>query len=187
MSANDGRRLIFLATCDFDSGAVTRGAFLATDTLTKPLEFRCTSAVRPTELQKILYGDALRRHMLVELIGLPLLRAASEAADLILVRDFLLLSMRTQVETPVLWVGKHGESSAVLPEDASAEEHAVTSPTGQFEPMFALAHAEHREELRGARGLLSEVAKTSNVLEPFQRVEVALRHVHEQNVGESKK
>jgi hypothetical protein len=71
-------RLMFMKSCQFESGKAYRGAFLTTDRVTKPLEFRCTSPVTPTTLQKIVYGAFLQQHMLIDLIGLPLWKAATE-------------------------------------------------------------------------------------------------------------
>jgi hypothetical protein len=63
-------RLAFLSRASFDNGVVSRGEILVTDGETKPLEFRCTSRIRPSSLQKVLYGKTLDGHMALDLIGL---------------------------------------------------------------------------------------------------------------------
>jgi len=50
----------FLSSAKFENDSVIRGAILVTDVETKPLEFRVTAPVRPTNFQKTLYGDILR-------------------------------------------------------------------------------------------------------------------------------
>ena len=69
MSTQDDVRLMFISTKDFADGEAIRGGMLVTDAQTKPLEFRCTDPVRPTSLQKVLYGKMLENHVLVTLIG----------------------------------------------------------------------------------------------------------------------
>lgn len=76
-----GLRLAFLSRASFDNGLVSHGGILVTDGETKPLEFRCTSPIRPSSLQKVLYGKTLDGHMALELIGLPLIKRLSEKPD----------------------------------------------------------------------------------------------------------
>jgi hypothetical protein len=48
------------------------GAILITDTGGVPQEFRCTHPVKPTVIQKPLYGDTLEPYIGVNLCGVPL-------------------------------------------------------------------------------------------------------------------
>ncbi|MEZ4619252.1 MAG: hypothetical protein R2867_27585 [Caldilineaceae bacterium] len=47
------------------------GAILVLDELGKPQEFRVTYPVKPTMIQRQLYGDALVPHVGIELCGKP--------------------------------------------------------------------------------------------------------------------
>ncbi|MBA7629927.1 hypothetical protein ES703_37434 [subsurface metagenome] len=107
----DELRLMFLASQDFSNGAVVRGGMLVTDNQTKPLEFRCTSPIRPTGLQKVLYGKMLDTHILLNLIATPLVRSASERPSIILVRDKRLLELCNKVDFPVVWLGRNEEDT----------------------------------------------------------------------------
>jgi len=55
---------------------VFRGGILVTDSSGKPVEFRCTSPIRPNAVQRTLYGGTLMPHIAVELVGevLPLVQ-----------------------------------------------------------------------------------------------------------------
>jgi len=55
------------------------GALLITDDLGKPEEFRVTYPVKPTTLQRQLYGDSLIPHIGIELCGKPLYQALRNA------------------------------------------------------------------------------------------------------------
>jgi len=60
---------------EFDNSGSYRGAILVTDDWGKPLEFRCTAPVKPTAVQRTLYGSTLTPHLLVALIVEPLMEA----------------------------------------------------------------------------------------------------------------
>jgi hypothetical protein len=49
--------LAFISSLNFNNDNILRGAMLVTDEHTKPLEFRVTALIQPTELQRTLYGD----------------------------------------------------------------------------------------------------------------------------------
>ena len=72
----------FLGYREFDDGKAYRGAILVTDESSKPLEFRCTAPVRPTNLQRTLYGKSLLPHILTELIAVPLIASMREKPQL---------------------------------------------------------------------------------------------------------
>ena len=71
-------KVAFLGYLQFDNGASYRGAILVTDDCGKPLEFRCTAPVKPTAVQRTLYGSTLTPHLLVALIAKPLMDALNE-------------------------------------------------------------------------------------------------------------
>jgi len=87
----DLRKIAFLETYTLENDAGIMGAILVTDADTKPLEFRVTAPIKPTNFQRTLYGDVLLEHILTELVSVPLLNAINEEIDLILVRDPLFL------------------------------------------------------------------------------------------------
>src|SRR3970282_797027 len=89
----DLRKIAFLETYTLENDAGIMGAILVTDAETKPLEFRVTAPIKPTNFQKTLYGDVLLEHILTELVSVPLLNAINEEIDLILVKDNLFLGV----------------------------------------------------------------------------------------------
>ena len=127
-------KLMFLAAQRFENDEAFRGAFLITDDNTTPLEFRCTSPVRPTALQKTLYGGILDQYILVNLIGLPLVRSATIKPDLILVRDASFLELRPQLDIPILRIYKDIEVDPGIEDKSQAT--LITSESGKFEPVL---------------------------------------------------
>ena len=180
-------RFMFLAASYFEAGDATRGGFLTTNVATEPLEFRCTSSIRPTKLQQMLYGHMLSEYVLCQLIGIPLFEAAKEKPNLILVNDSVFLAMRPRVTVAVLWLGRHSQAADVLPKDAHLEDYVLTHQSGKFEPIITFTHHEFADELLEARRLLSELTKEHDALEPFDRVDRALEHVHKEKTGEKQR
>ena len=67
------------------------GAILITDVQGVPKEFRCTHPVKPTTIQKPLYGNTLEPYIGVDLCGVPLISSISNKPSLILVNNEYLL------------------------------------------------------------------------------------------------
>jgi ribosomal protein L7/L12 len=103
-------RLAFLASQKFEEDEAFRGAFLVTDEKTTPLEFRCTGSVRPTDLQKVLYGHILEQYVCVDLLATPLIQSFKEKPDLILVQDPLFLDLRPKIDIPILCLLKEAKA-----------------------------------------------------------------------------
>ncbi len=158
---NGAQRIGFLDLTSFDDGEALRGGCLVTDPLIRPLEFHVSAAVRPTSMQKVLYGDSLHEYVCTELLGLPLLQTLEQEPDFVLVRDAEFLKVRPQVSVPVLWVRGTVEGQYVLQSlpgyDGEAEE---------------------------TRGVLPKKLRGHSIMEPFIRVKNALEEAHQLNVGE---
>jgi len=101
-------KIAFLGYMELDSGASYRGAILITDDWSKPLEFRCTAPVKPNAVQRTLYGQTLLPHVLVELIGAPLLQAVQERPEVIVIQESLFFDLRHKTDTPVVRLRRQG-------------------------------------------------------------------------------
>ncbi|HSR46559.1 MAG TPA: hypothetical protein VLL77_01105 [Anaerolineales bacterium] len=163
-ASSEERILAFLDLATFDEGAALRGGCLVTDGLTRPLEFRVSGPIRPTSLQKVLYGDTLQEYICTDLVGLPMLQDLESKPEIILVRDAEFLKLRPRVEIPVLWV------------------------RGTVEGQFVLqAFPGYEQEAEAGRDSLPRRLRGRSIMEPFQRIHSALEEAHNQKVGESKK
>lgn len=163
------QRLFFIDTEFFENGDAIRGGVIITDFETKPYEFRCTSPIRPTPLQRVLYGDTLDGHISVDLIGVPLVKAAKEVPTLVIVRKPVLLGIRPFVKPPVVYARK-GEAQG-------------GNGSG---PAELIAHREFPAEAAAANAMLSKLMSERDLLEPFERLRVALSEAHKQKIGEGK-
>jgi hypothetical protein len=158
------RVFAFLDIVSFEDGAAIRGGCLVTDGMTRPLEFRVSGAIRPTPLQKVLYGDTLHEYICSDLIGLPILESLENKPEIVLIRDAEFLKLRPRVNTPVLWVRGTVDGQYVL----------------QGYPGF-------EQEAEAGRDALPRRLRGRNVMEPFMRIRNALEEAHNLKVGEVKK
>lgn len=158
------RVFAFLDVVSFEDGAAVRGGCLVTDGLTRPLEFRVSGAIRPTSMQKVLYGDTLHEYICNDLVGLPMLELLEHKPELVLIRDAEFLKLRPRLGVPVLWVRGTVDGQYVL----------------QAYPGF-------EQEAESGREALPRRLRGRNVMEPFMRIRNALEEAHNLKVGEVKK
>ena len=79
------------------------GAILVTDSRGVPVDFRATHPVKPSAVQKTLYGDALEPYVALELCGKQLLQAVRTKPDLLIVSRPDLLDIHRNAKCPVAY------------------------------------------------------------------------------------
>jgi len=162
---------------------VMRGGMLITDANGKPVEFRCTSPIKPNAVQKTLYGNTLMPHIASELVDLPLLVNAQTKPSVVLVQQEEFLSMRAKQELPLILARRQGQDMKVATEEnSSSPEELVTSPSGKFAPIVLTSHWDFAGDIAQCKQALGSAFATCDLLEPFERVRAALATVHEQGV-----
>lgn len=130
------------------------GAILVTDFQGVPQEFRCTHPVKPTALQKPLYGNALEPHIGVDLCGIPLIQSVQNKPSLLIVHKEFLLDVRKASTCPVVFIRRAGEAIEITPSDGSdtaVRRERVESPTGRFQPIVLVSHPEFADDIASAR------------------------------------
>mgnify|MGYP001617046681 CR=1 FL=1 len=184
--ANPLRSLAFIALSEIDKD-VFRGGVLVTDAHGKPLEFRCTSAIQPTAVQKTLYGGTLRAHMSVELTARPLLAALKEKPDAVLVAQEDFIELRKLIETPLLIVSKQGSTVATQQDaDKPTKSELLASPSGKFEPVTVTCHWQHANDIDSTLPDLGSLFSRFDLIEPFTRITNALKLLHEKGAVPNK-
>jgi len=168
MSESENTRLGFLGIENFDDGVAIRGSILITDIDTKPYEFRITSPIRTTFFQRALYGNTLEDYIHIELISVALIRELRESVDLIIVSHPPLLHIRPKISLPV----------ALISNSSKTKKDKVTL-------LSITTHADFPNEEAVAKSLLTPIMEKRDLLEPFERIKVALTEAHKQKVGES--
>jgi hypothetical protein len=138
-----------------------RGGCLVTDSNTHPLEFRVSGAIRPTNLQRILYGESLNEYIRNDLLGLPMIQALDNKPNIILVREAEFLKLRPRLDVPVIWVTVTDDGKPGL----------RTLPG-------------HEHEAEASAGVLPARLRGKGIMEPFSRIRNALEEAHGLKVGE---
>ncbi|MBU7582819.1 MAG: hypothetical protein KAF91_07890 [Nostoc sp. TH1S01] len=161
----DNFKIAFLAKYQFDNDAI-RGAVLVTDKDTKPLEFRVTEPVRPTKVQRTLYGEILYDYILVELIAVPLLAALKEKPKFVLVDDEIFMDANNKQEIPIIRILK--QENVSYAKDKSILEEIKSS---KFPTIRISCSKKIETKLADVKTSLEEIYTSRNLLEPFQRIQ----------------
>lgn len=152
----------FLDLASFEKGAAFRGGCLVTDGATQPVEFRVSGTIRPTKLQKMLYGDTLHGYICSDLVGLPIIETLETKPAVVLVRDAAFLNLRPKIGIPMLCILSPGEGEIIFQ-----------------------AHPEYEQEADENSNALPADLHERNLMEPFSRVHHGLEEAHNLKIGES--
>jgi len=137
------------------------GGLLVTNQLGRPLEFQCTTPVKPNRTQEILYGPTLTSFVCAELIGKTLFERLQVKPQVIVSDQPEMLALRSVISLPVC---------LILPKSTPATEGTIRAGAHQLK-----LHADFLDDL----ALVSEIAKSfpgdADLIEPLERVREALQ------------
>ncbi|MFN9718333.1 MAG: hypothetical protein ACK58L_06555 [Planctomycetota bacterium] len=157
----DPFRLGFMETMEVD-GRGHVGGLLITNQNGRPLEFQCTTPVKPNRTQEILFGETLRPWVLAELIGSTLLDRVAIKPSIVITSDDTLLELRNHTNIPVACASDVRSRLA---------EQGVTLKLGGSILRFHHAHENDADALAKQQHHLPDSADLS---EPLDRVREAL-------------
>jgi hypothetical protein len=135
------------------------GVILITDLQGIPQEFRCTHPVKPTTIQKPLYGNTLEPHIGVNLCGIPLIESLQNKPSLILVHKECLLDVRIAISCPVVFIRRAGEVIEVKTSDSSEaalKRERIECSTGRFQPIVFAPHPDFNDDSTVAKEILEK-------------------------------
>ncbi|REJ89489.1 MAG: hypothetical protein DWQ34_19755 [Planctomycetota bacterium] len=162
--SNSGFHLGFLRVVEVGDDAFA-GGLLVTNHLGRPLEFQCTTPVRPNRTQAILYGPTLKPFVWSELIGKTLHARVDVKPQLILVDQPALLELREHVPAPV---------ACLVDGDPRSSELADVTRL-QVGRNLLRFHTEFPEDRDIAAAGVERGSADADLLEPLERVTEALR------------
>ncbi|RIK33841.1 MAG: hypothetical protein DCC55_34190 [Chloroflexi bacterium] len=160
------------------------GALLVLDELGKPEEFRVTFPVKPTLIQRQLYGESLFPHVGVELCGLPLYQALKAKPQLMVVSHLEFLLLGDMVASPLVFLEPAGSTLVVkgTSSNSRSAQKQIESPSGRFEPVrVAYPETYSPERCSQAAALVADFFRAIDLLEPFDRIDVAVQMLQEQD------
>lgn len=160
------------------------GAILITDLQGIPQEFRCTHPVKPTTIQKPLYGKTLEPHIGVNLCGIPLFKSIQNTPSLILVHRENLIGVRIAIPCPVVFIRRAGEVIEVKTSDNSEttlKRERIDCSTGRFQPIVFASHPDFNDDLTIAKEVLEKIFSYLDPIEPFERMSKAIEVLSKQD------
>ncbi|MEZ6064807.1 MAG: hypothetical protein R3B90_03655 [Planctomycetaceae bacterium] len=143
------------------AGAAFVGGLLVTNRLGRPLEFQCTTPVKPNRTQEILYGPTLKPFLFSELIGKTLLERLQVQPDLVIVDQPELLELRPLIKKPVACI-------------AGQQSDLADQTQGMLGRSRLRFHRDHLEDLDDLAGLEKLIGGEADLGEPLERVREAL-------------
>jgi hypothetical protein len=151
----------FLTTVDSPTHGVF-GGYLVVDTTGRPLEFHCTTPVKVSRAQQILYGATLPGHLHGRQIGANLLAEATSRPVAVLIDAETLLHVRPHTPLPVGLVHR----SEPVPSAPRDDEALVRFGT----TVISLPADRHASVIDG----LTALAGAVDLSEPFERIRAAI-------------
>ncbi len=139
------------------------GGLLVTNLMGRPLEFQCTTPVRPNRTQEILYGSSLRPFLYSELIGKTLYERLQVKPHVVLVQLRELLHLRDHINVPVGWLPE-GNSVSDLPD----EQRVQLGRQGVW------THPDHPGDVDVIQQFSKRISSDADLNEPIDRIRDAL-------------
>lgn len=183
MNADQTRydRLGFLAMNRTEPGDGYVGALLVTDLAGVPLEFRATHPVKPTAIQRTLYGTTLEPHIGITLCGRQLLRTSERPPDLLFVNREFMVDLREEFPNPVVFCRGAGELVEVADGVDRLPSTRVDPLTAGISPIVVSVHGMDIDKLDNLRGHIEKLTASLDILEPFGRIAEALKVLGKQD------
>jgi hypothetical protein len=162
-----------------------RGASLVVDFRGIPMDFRYTDPIKPSRLERILYGNALEIYLREELILESLISAIETKPMLWICREpDLLLPIKGITKGKALFLAPSSRSpldAAGNVENAGENGVYMIQADSVSAPLrVAFPENTKEDEVRQTAGTLVEAAKTMELLEPFGRIQKALSSLGEE-------
>lgn len=155
------------------------GGYLVLNCAGRPLEFHCTSGVRPNRAQAILFGPTLDAYLYGEQIGQTLLSKSSLAPAVICTNRPQALAVRSFVDRPVVLVEREGLTSeahragAILRIDSAHQGIPTQLVRKRGADRVFIAPAQ-QSDCAHVDEFLNNLADGFDLSEPFDRIESAI-------------
>lgn len=150
------------------------GALMVTDGRGYPLEFRATTPVKPSLVQRTLYGGQLEHYVGVELCGYALIRESSRKPRVILVPDRTMLDAADATDAEVVAIWRAGESLKVEEGGVAASRGTIKSSGQTAQPLVYEGRFTDSDRERDALAQLEDCAGRFDLVEAFERMRTAL-------------
>ncbi|QDV53431.1 hypothetical protein [Gimesia fumaroli] len=156
-------KLGFLTTIECPDGALI-GGLLVTNHFGRPLEFQCTTPVKPNRTQEVLYGPTLVPFLLGEVIGRTLVEKMNVKPNLVLVEQEQALELQNHISIPVAFLS---DIEQIFDENADF----ICEQVGRNRLRFDAGHQTGKAAIENTS---KNIPTDADLGEPFERVREAL-------------
>jgi len=153
-----GAILGYLA-CPQDAASGFIGALLITDARARPLHFAYVTPIRPTTMQRILYGATLAEHVKIDVIAMTLMQGVPVVPTVLFVDAPDLISVRRVVDLPTALLTRNTE-----PQPGTSSLSTLKYDTGT-----------NHEDQEVIGQVLAELEPWIDLVEPFTRLREAMK------------
>jgi hypothetical protein len=143
------------------------GGVLVINDLGIPVEFKYSEPVTPTKLQEIIYGNSLEYYLHAEIIAKGLVQRLENKPEVILVQD------------PTLLFDKNAVMVTLLPQPVSEKKEGNEAVVNFNNKSIRITFPENAKVDENVVQKILDYASKIDILEPFDRVEKALKYVCE--------
>jgi len=144
------------------------GGVLITDGYGIPIEFKYSEPIKPSNLQKILYGKSIEKFIMVDIIAKKLLLSLQEKPRFILISDLNIISSSSKY--PIVYIYSAAKETQEE-ESFDDEEYTVTDIGAQLKLLFKGKITNDEEQW------FHKLAKEFDLIEPFTRLKEAVVYV----------
>lgn len=178
-----GYRVGYVRTYSLEDASYI-GGLMITDNYGIPLEFKYTEPIKPTKIQKILYGQALEKYIKKEVILLNLLNNTTGKPDVLVTPEDNLTEFKNAVSYPVINLERTSLaplSEVGVSEDIHQGEFILqASPSGS--PLRIKLTEPNPDKRQKVETIILELGKSMDLIEPLIRVEGALKAICQGNL-----
>lgn len=140
------------------------GAVLVVDRKGCPVEFRCTEPVRPSIIQRALYGELMHDIISLDLCGQNLLASLNAVPSAYLVESAKYLNLQRITTIPVFHVSRdHLDAKA-------SDGYIPVVSSASFKPVAVGCYPDWSQAMNRLLPNLSELSGIIDLLEPFDRI-----------------
>lgn len=146
-------------SCPQDASNAFLGSLMLTDSRTRPLHFGFVSPVRPTAVQRLLYGPTLLEHVKIDVIAYKLFQGLPRRPDAVFVDSRDLLAARRLAPCPMAYLAK--------------KDGGETDPTSLSALIYDTDQETNDQEIVGQ--IIASLESVVDLVEPFTRMIEALK------------
>jgi hypothetical protein len=151
-------------------------ALMITDERGYPLEFRATTPIRPSLVQRTLYGKQMEHYVGVELCGKTLVQQSSRKPKVFLVPNHVLLDIANEAGVNTVAIWHAGESLKVEEKEDTVSRGTISaSASSSYQPLVYEGRFNQTTDQRDILAFLQSCTERFDLVEAFDRMRAALQ------------